>query len=111
MIPSGTLGGISLVHLVLIVGLAALLSLPVAAQGHEWHCVWGSSGRDVFAIGEEGVILHHDGQTWSAMSSGTTNTLNAIWGTLGGDVFAVGEEGTILHYDGKAWSTVTSAPW
>ncbi len=29
--------------------------------------VWGSSGSNVFAVGESGAILHYDGLSWSPM--------------------------------------------
>ena len=29
--------------------------------------VWGSSGSDVFAVGDNGTILHYNGSTWSPM--------------------------------------------
>jgi hypothetical protein len=77
--------------------------------------IWGSSGRDVFAVGYSGgagtsTILHYDGSAWSTMSTGTTNYLylNGIWGSSGSDVFAVGAYGIIAHYDGSAWSPMTS---
>ena len=65
--------------------------------------VWGSSATDVFAVGDNGAIMHYDGTTWSTMSSGTTNDLNAVWGNSATDVFAVGDNGTIVHYDGTTW--------
>jgi hypothetical protein len=65
--------------------------------------VWGSSGSDVFAVGEAGTILHYDGATWIPMSSGTTDSLFGVWGSSGSDVFAVGYPGTILHYDAADW--------
>jgi hypothetical protein len=34
------------------------------------ECVWGSSGSDVFAVGDKGTILHYDGSAWSAMDDG-----------------------------------------
>ncbi len=71
--------------------------------------VWGFSGDDVFAVGEDGTILHYDGTEWSSMSSGTTSNLEAVWGTAGNNIYAVGEEGTILHYDGSAWSPMEGA--
>lgn len=70
--------------------------------------VWGSSGSDVFAVGEGGAILHYNGSTWSAMTSATVYTLNGVWGSSGSDVFAVGEMGAIIHYNGSAWSVMTS---
>ncbi len=84
-------------------------------QGNALNEVWGSSGSDVFAVGNSGTILHYDGSEWSAMTSGTTDTLLGVWGSSGSDVFAVGRggsffspEGTILHYDGSAWAEMTS---
>ena len=59
--------------------------------------VWGSSGNDVFAVGNDGTILHYDGSDWSLMSSGTTVEICNVWGNTGSDVFAVGFSGTILH--------------
>ena len=72
--------------------------------------VWGSSGSDVFAVGERGTILHYDGSAWSAQESGTTLNLNGVWGSSGSDVFAVGLGGTILRYDGTAWSAPAIVP-
>jgi photosystem II stability/assembly factor-like uncharacterized protein len=62
--------------------------------------VWGSSGSDIFAVGEGGSILHSDGTNWRALRSGTTNALYGTWGSSSSDVFAVGAGGTILHCDG-----------
>jgi hypothetical protein len=70
--------------------------------------VWGSSSRDVFAVGAGGAILHYDGMAWSAMDSGVTTDLWGVWGSSSRDVFAVGPEGTILHYDGMGWSAMES---
>jgi photosystem II stability/assembly factor-like uncharacterized protein len=66
-------------------------------QGNPLYGVWGSSENNVFAVGSWGTILHYDSNTWSAMSSGTTNHLNGVWGSAGNNVFAVGTSGTILH--------------
>ena len=43
--------------------------------------IWGTSYSDVFAVGEEGTILHYDGEKWDIMASDTTNKLLNIWGT------------------------------
>jgi hypothetical protein len=60
------------------------------------HEIWGSSAHDVFAVGDNGVIVHFDGTTWTSVKP-TGRTLIGVWGFSPGDVFAVGEAGTILH--------------
>src|SRR5258706_2462232 len=74
--------------------------------------VWGSSGTDVFAVGE-GTILHYDGAAWHPMTVPSTSVLyQAVWGSGPADVYAVGSVGNIGivdHYDGTAWSNVVSS--
>jgi hypothetical protein len=72
------------------------------------HSGWGSSSSDVFAVGDDGVILHFDGNSWLQMSSPTDARLYGIWGSSPSNVFAVGDAGTILHYDGAQWSRMAS---
>lgn len=73
--------------------------------------VWGSSGSDVFAVGEAGTILHYDGESWSTQSSPTSDNLYAVWGSGANDVFAVGGlVGTILHYNGETWTQFVKDP-
>jgi hypothetical protein len=74
----------------------------------ELLAIWGADEKDVFAVGDQGMILHYDGTAWSAMDSGTTSRLEAVWGSGGGDVFAAGAGGVIVHYDGTAWSQAAS---
>jgi len=64
----------------------------------------GSRGRlgqravDIFAVGDDGTIVHWDGTAWSAQASGTDALLGDVWGSGPNDVFAVGL-GKIVHYD------------
>jgi len=51
--------------------------------------VWGSSGSDVFAVGDGGTILHYNGSAWSTMNGGTAPSLSAAWGNSGSDGSAV----------------------
>jgi hypothetical protein len=74
--------------------------------------VWGSAADDVYAVGVNGVILHHDGTHWRRMNSPTTARLETVWGSAADDVFAVGTDlasvtGTLLHYDGSGWRELT----
>ncbi len=62
----------------------------------------------VYAVGASGAILHFDGSTWTAQTSGTSVTLIGVWGSNPSDVYAVGALGTILHFDGSTWTAQTS---
>ncbi|MFC1925912.1 WD40/YVTN/BNR-like repeat-containing protein [Chloroflexota bacterium] len=46
--------------------------------------------------------------SWTQMTSGTSQTLWGIWGNSASDVFALGSNGTILHYDGNSWNPMES---
>jgi hypothetical protein len=94
--------------------------------------VWGSSGTDVYAVGnyhvfdappDRAVIFHYDGQQWTETLSEPNLELRKIWGSSATDVWAIGNllvpsneceecqargEGAIRHFDGSSWSTVPS---
>jgi hypothetical protein len=45
---------------------------------YQLNGIWGSSSTDVFAVGEDGIIMHYNGSTWSSMSSGTTGWFTGV---------------------------------
>ncbi|MBF0508317.1 MAG: hypothetical protein HQK57_05250 [Deltaproteobacteria bacterium] len=73
--------------------------------------VWGNSGTDVFAVGDDGVILHYDGSGWG-ISSRVLYQFAGVWGTSGTNVLTVGtllsSSGVVQRYDGSTWSSMTS---
>jgi hypothetical protein len=36
--------------------------------------VWGSTGTDVYAVGDKGTIIHYDGTQWSEVEAENANT-------------------------------------
>jgi hypothetical protein len=48
--------------------------------GHLMRRIWGSSGRDLYIVGDGGIAVHFDG-TWHAISTGTTLPFQDIWGS------------------------------
>ncbi len=66
-------------------------------------------GGSLYAVGDDGVVVHYDGLQWTHMATETDKNLRAIWGFLKtGDtvLFAVGENGKLLHYENGKWETV-----
>jgi photosystem II stability/assembly factor-like uncharacterized protein len=64
-------------------------------------CWESSDGSQLWAVGQNGTILHYLAQSnkWVSQNSGTRNWLYSIFGNSdGSQLWAVGENGTILHY-------------
>jgi hypothetical protein len=73
---------------------------------------WGSSARDVWAVGEAGTIVHWDGAAWTRVDGDHAYTLWGVWGSSPTDLWAVGgsvgpgEKAVLLHGDGATWARV-----
>ena len=90
-------------------------ALTASASGTDrtLYGVWGASDSDLWAVGghpgQDGVILHYDGSSWSSVTVPVQFvTYFKVWGHAADDVFACGEGGTIVHWDGSAWSKMDS---
>ncbi len=87
----------------------------------------GTSEKDLWAVGDLGLIRHWDGSTWSKPCGGTRADLNAVWGSGNADVWIVGDgakedygvggpgpadagpsdtKGTVMHWDGAMLAVV-----
>lgn len=53
---------------------------PPEANNRTLFKVWGSAANDVWACGQAGLLLHYDGQSWTAVTSGTFESLFTIHG-------------------------------
>ncbi|MBA2558505.1 MAG: hypothetical protein H0V07_01215 [Propionibacteriales bacterium] len=91
------------------------LNLPAGFRG---SAIWATSASDIFVAGasegsSDGVILHHDGQTWSEQFRANQVLLGGLWGSSATEVFAAGNPtagsaspGLVLRYDGSVWTDV-----
>ncbi len=71
--------------------------------------VWGyrsDQTHKFYAVGENGTIIHFNGEAWTTTGSPTGEDLYGIWGNSGTDIFAVGDNGTIVRYNG-IWIDMT----
>jgi len=42
--------------------------------------IWGASSRDLYIVGEGGLIYQYNGTAWHQIESGTTSDLTDVWG-------------------------------
>ncbi len=75
------------------------------------RAVWGSSGADVYAVGDGPTLLRFDGEAWSQIALPTTlgleqSALVDVWGSSANDVYLVAER-AVLRFDGSSFTDVT----
>jgi hypothetical protein len=71
--------------------------------------LWGSTGSSIFAVGDQGAVVHFDGTGWTTQRTpGATGTLRAVWGVSADEVYAAGEAGSLIRFDGAGWSAIES---
>lgn len=75
--------------------------------------IFGFSDADIWAVGNQGTVLHYNGKSWTderARNPKSANHLRAVWGAASDDVWMVGENSTILHRTASdgAFAAVTS---
>jgi hypothetical protein len=71
------------------------------------EAIWSTASRDVWAVGEKGLVLHYNGAGWRSVTVPTSEDLFGVWGSAPDDVWFVGAKGTALHFDGQAITAVT----
>lgn len=70
--------------------------LPAGLDDRRLLGIWGM-GSQVFAVGDGGLLLHHDGQAWSVEVSATTADLFDVWSAVPETVAAVGVNDTFVY--------------
>jgi hypothetical protein len=79
----------------------------IFSYNYALNALWGTSSRDVYAVGDQAVVIRFDGSKWNVLNCGGEN-LNAVWSSSQQNVLAVGSAGTVMRYDGRRWSTMTT---
>lgn len=93
-------------------GLCAVTGTSCSADGYciqqvpssdDLYGIGGFSTASIWAVGNSGVILSWNGQTWQKQQP-VVNPLYGIWGSGLDNLWAVGNAGTILKWNGSSWS-------
>lgn len=80
-----------------------------------FQALGGSSGTDVWAVGDADFAGHFDGKGWTRVETGLKNiVLTGVWASGPNDAWAVGSyhdtnAGLTLHWNGKAWGRSIAA--
>lgn len=56
------------------------MPIPAILMGWRPNKIWGSSSSDLYVVGNNGNIVHYNGQSWQRIESGTELNINDIWG-------------------------------
>jgi hypothetical protein len=83
------------------------LPIPDILMGWGINKIWGSSGNDLYAVGNYGNIAHYKNGSWTKIESGTTTSLTDIYGD-GENVFICGYEDfkptVLLKYENNTYA-------
>ncbi len=69
--------------------------------------LWGTSDKDVWAVGSGGTVIHWDGAAWKHLASGRKDTMRGVGGRSANDVFIVSSMNLVLHTTGVQNGTAT----
>src|SRR5690606_9593180 len=78
-----------------------------------FRSVTGTGVGDVWAVGNGGTIIRHDGGSWTRVGPATLvnrTPCGAVWSNSANDAWAVGSlglagrAGSILHWNGESWT-------
>ena len=80
----------------------------IGSAGYDFHDIHGSSGNDIFAVGDRGLLVHYDGRSWKPIKTPVCLCLNSVRADGSGGAWIVGDGGTVLRYEDGECSVVCS---
>ena len=71
--------------------------------------VWGTSADNVYIVGQNGAVLHWNGDELTEKLVGTSADLISLWGTAPDNIVLVGgrSSGVAVRWDGSEWRKTT----
>ena len=68
------------------------------------------TASDIWAVGDDGAIIHYDGGMWQTVTSPVTDWLIDVSMPRADLGYIVGNYGTILHWNGSTWTKLDRTP-
>jgi hypothetical protein len=61
--------------------------------------IGGTSPQNVYAVGDDGTLLHYDGKLWMAVPNPLSEDvdLQGTWGRADSDMAVLGDDGAVLR--------------
>jgi hypothetical protein len=74
------------------------------------YAAWGDAADDVWAVGDNGVVVHFNGVSWSVESPPTSSNapLYSVSGTGPNDVWVNDTFANVWHFEGAGWTQVNA---
>lgn len=70
------------------------------------RALWAASPTTLFAAGDGGTLLRHDGTAWTVVPTGVTADFTDVWGTSATNLYLTTADGRVLRYDGASAAPV-----
>ncbi len=81
------------------------------AENTPLFAITGDESGRAWAVGDNGAILHFDGQAWQTQATPTHSNLRGITRTPGGRLFAVGGDGSVISSRGDGQWEALDCPY
>lgn len=74
------------------------IDYPIGGLTQDLNAIAGTSATNIYAVGDNGTMLHYNGTAWSFLPIITNKDLFAVHAADDGTVVIVGEGGTLIEY-------------
>ncbi len=74
-----------------------------ARPGWVLNAISGTAAGDVWAVGDGGLVLHHDGSTWGPVTNPATDRLLSVYARSPTEVYVAGHSRRLMRWDGQQW--------
>jgi len=79
-----------------------------AGAGNDLNGLWASGSSDVWAVGNNGTVVHGGGTTWATVSlpGAPTTNLQSVFGLGPNEIYIIGDNFALYRYNGSTWRII-----
>jgi hypothetical protein len=85
-----------------------LTSVFAAGAGNDLNGLWASGSSDVWAVGNNGTVVHGGQTTWATVTlpGSPTTDLHSVFGLGPNEIYIIGDNFALYRYDGSTWRII-----